>query len=66
MYADMRTHILHEACRIAGSIAQLASLLTVSVHSLARWLEGLEAPPAAIVQACTQIVLLHEGDAASG
>ena len=62
MYADMRTHILHEACRIAGSMAQLASLLTVSVHVLARWLEGLEAPPAAIVQACTQIVLLHEGD----
>jgi hypothetical protein len=66
MYADMRTHILHEACRIAGSMAQLASLLTVSVHLLARWLEGLEVPPAAIVQACTQIVLLHEGDPASG
>jgi DNA-binding transcriptional regulator YdaS (Cro superfamily) len=64
MYADMRTHILHEACQIAGSIANLAILLTVSVNSLARWLEGHEAPPAAIVQACTQIVLLHDGDPA--
>lgn len=64
MYADMRTHILHEACRIAGGMAHLAKLLTVSVHSLARWLEGIEAPPAPIVQACTQIVLLHDGDAA--
>lgn len=58
--ADLHTLILHEACRVAGNISQLASLLLVSPVSLARWLQGEEEPPEHIYRACIDIVLLHE------
>ena len=58
--ASLSTLILHEACQTAGGISQLASLLRVSPVSLNRWLDGEEAPPDAVYQACINIVLLHD------
>jgi hypothetical protein len=63
-HADMHTHILHEACRLVGGISRLAHILCVSGRSLLDWLQGVEVPPPAIVRACMDIVLLHDGDAA--
>jgi hypothetical protein len=62
--ASLSTLILHEACETAGGISQLANLLRVSPVSLNRWLNGEEETPVEIYQACVEIVLLHEDDAA--
>jgi hypothetical protein len=58
--ASLTTLILHEACQTAGGISQLASLLSVSPISLARWLNGEEDAPHEVYQACIEIVLLHD------
>jgi predicted transcriptional regulator len=57
---SLATLILHEACQTAGGIAPLAKLLGVSSAALNRWLDGEEAAPVEIYQACIGIVLLHE------
>lgn len=59
-HANLHTLILHEACRVAGSISKLANLLCVTPVSLARWLDGEEQAPDEIYRACIDIVLLHE------
>ena len=63
--ASLRTLILHEACQTAGGIGPLSRLLDVPVDVLQRWLDGEENAPAPIYQACIDIVLLHEPDAAA-
>jgi DNA-binding transcriptional regulator YdaS (Cro superfamily) len=54
-----QTHLLHEACEVAGSISKLALLLGVTVAALSPWLDGSEQPPAEICRACADIILLN-------
>lgn len=61
--ASLPTLLLHEACQTVGGIGPLARLLEVSPDLLQRWLDGEEAAPDRIYQACIEIVLLHEPDA---
>ncbi len=54
-----QTHLIHEACEVAGSISKLALLLGVTVAALSLWLDGSEQPPAEICRACADIILLN-------